>query len=489
VNILFATSEAVPFAKTGGLADVSSSLPRALSQLGHQPVVVMPAYKQALRSGQAIRPVGIDFSIPVWNKTVYGSLLESRLTDSDVPVYLILQDQYYDRDGLYNQNGTDYTDNCERFVFFSRAVLETIRLLSLEIDVLHTNDWQTGLIPAYLEAVYKESPRYKKITSVHTIHNLAYQGVFWHWDMCLTGLDWKYFTYDKMEFFGKLNLLKTGMMFADGLTTVSPRYAQEILSPEYSCGLEGVLRHRRKDLRGILNGVDTDHWNPAADPNLAAVYNTETVFENKPVCKQALQEEMQLPVNAETPLVGIVGRLAFQKGLDLVIDVIPRWVEEHNVQWVILGTGDPKLEQRIEELAASYPQNVAVKLSFSDAVAHRIEAGADMFLMPSRYEPCGLNQMYSLIYGTVPIVRETGGLVDTVVGLNTETFEKGTANGFSFKDADHSGLNWAIEQALICYRETPGIWKQLVKTGMSQDWSWKQSAARYLEFYEELRSR
>ena len=489
MNILFATSEAVPFAKTGGLADVSSSLPLALSQIGHNTVVIMPAYKQALRAGQPTQPLGIDFSIPVWNKTVSGSLLESRLPNSNVPVYLVLQDQYFDREGLYNHRGEDYADNCERFVFFSRAVLETIRLLGLSVDVLHTNDWQTGLIPAYLETMYRKFPGYEKIISVHTIHNLAYQGVFWHWDMCLTGLDWKYFTYENMEFFGKLNLLKTGIMFADGLTTVSLRYAREILTEEFGCGLHGVLQHRHDKLRGILNGVDTDHWDPAKDESLATTYNVENVLERKLICKSALLREMGLPEREGSPLIGIVGRLASQKGIDLVVDVMPYWVENHDVQWVVLGTGDPALEHKLEELASQYPQNIAVKLGFSDPLAHRIEAGSDMFLMPSRYEPCGLNQMYSLIYGTVPIVRETGGLADTVIGMNEETLANQTANGFSFKDADHNGLNWALEQAIHCYRYNRPAWEQLTKTGMVQDWSWKQSAGHYLEFYEELKAK
>ena len=227
MNILFATSEVYPFAKTGGLADVSAALPAALSRLGHKTCVIMPAYKQALQSGQDIRPLEIDLSIPIWNKTVYGSLLESRLPGTDVPVYLVRQDQYFDRDGLYNYKNEDFSDNCERFVFFSRAIMETIRLLELEIDVLHSNDWQTGLVPAYLDILYRQSLPFKNITSIHTIHNLAYQGVFWHWDMCLTGLDWKFFTQEKMEFYGKLNLMKTALMFADGITTVSPTYARE----------------------------------------------------------------------------------------------------------------------------------------------------------------------------------------------------------------------------------------------------------------------
>jgi len=489
VNILFATSEVVPFAKTGGLADVSCSLPVALSRLGKKPYVIMPAYKVALHSGLNIWPTGIDFSIPIWNKTVYGSLLESRLPNSDVPVFLVLQDQYFDRDGLYNQQDEDYRDNCERFVFFSRAVLEAIRLLELKIDILHSNDWQTGLVPAYLEALYRPFPLYENIAGVHTIHNMAYQGIFWHWDMCLTGLDWKFFTYDKMEFYGKLNLLKTGIMFAGGITTVSPTYAEEIQTPEFGCSLDGVLRFRRDSLRGILNGVDTEHWNPATDPLIPERYDVSNVFEKKPVCKAALQNELGLTQNDRAPLLGIVGRLASQKGIDLVAEVIPHWVENHNAQWAILGTGDRWLEQRLQQLAERYPKNVAVRSAFSNEIAHKIEAGSDMFVMPSRYEPCGLNQMYSLIYGTIPIVRKTGGLADTIVHPTDETLADHTANGFCFQHADTQGLNWAVKQAVQCYLDNRPTWEKLVRNGMQQDLSWRHSARQYLDFYEKVREK
>ncbi|MDR1491845.1 MAG: glycogen synthase GlgA [Planctomycetaceae bacterium] len=484
MNILFATSELVPFAKTGGLADVSCALPRALSRLGHKTCVIMPGYRKAIQSGQNIWPVGVDFTIPIWNKNVKGSLLESRLPNSDVPVYLVLQDQYYDRDGLYNQKEEDYSDNCERFVFFSRAVLEAIRLLGLEVDILHSNDWQTGLVPAYLEILYRSFQRYKNITSIHTIHNMAYQGVFWHWDMCLTGLDWKYFTPQYMEFYGKLNLLKTALTFADGITTVSPTYAKEIQTEEFGCALDGVLRFRRERLQGILNGVDTDRWNPATDSLISVPFDVNNVFEQKPLCKSALQREMKLPERENSPVIGIVGRLASQKGIDLVAEVMPKWVEEQDVQWVVLGTGDQWLEQRLQTLAERFPQNIAVKLTFCDQTAHRIEAGSDMFVMPSRYEPCGLNQMYSLIYGAIPIVHETGGLADTIVHVATDSLADETANGFRFRDADVNGLNWAIGQALNYYKNDRETWKKLILTGMKRDFSWRRSAQEYLDFYE-----
>ena len=487
MNILYATSEVYPFAKTGGLADVSAALPAAFSRLGHKTCVIMPAYKKAIESGQNIRPLGVDFAVPIHNKTIYGSLLESRLSNSDVVVYLVKQDDYYDRDGLYNQNNEDFSDNSERYIFFSRAVLEIIRILELEIDILHTNDWQTGLVPAYLDIIYRQSFPYKNITSIHTIHNLAYQGVFWHWDMLLTGLDWRYFTPDKMEFYGKLNLLKTALMFADGITTVSPTYAKEIQTPDFGCALDGVLRYRSNDLQGILNGIDSDLWNPTIDKWIPAQYDTSNVFEQKPLCKAVLQREFGLPEHADAPVIGVVGRLAQQKGIDLVAEVIPYWVEKHGVQWVFLGTGDPWLEQRLQALAELYPNNVAVKLTFCDRSSHLIEAGCDMFAMPSRYEPCGLNQMYSLAYGTVPIVRQTGGLADTIVHPMPDTLTNGTANGFSFRDADPNGLNWVIGQAIYCYKNDHPVWKQLILNGMGQDFSWRHSAQQYIDFYEKIR--
>jgi len=488
VNILFATSEVYPFAKTGGLADVSAALPAALSRLGHKTCVVMPAYKKAIESGQDIWPIEVNLAVPIGgHKTVYGSLLESHLPGTDVPVYLVKQDDYFDRDGIYNHHNEDYGDNCERFVFFSRAVLEIIRLLNLDINILHTNDWQTGLVPAYLDVLYRRSLPYRNITSIHTIHNLAYQGVFWHEDLRLTGLGWEFFTPDKMEFYGKINLLKTGLVFTNGITTVSPTYAKEIQTPDFGCALDGVLRNRRDLLQGILNGIDSELWNPSIDKWLPAKYDISNVFEHKPVCKMALQRELGLPERADSPMIGVVGRLAQQKGVDLIAEVIPYWVEDHDVQWVVLGTGDPWLERRLQALAELYPNNVAVKLTFCDHSSHLIEAGSDLFAMPSRYEPCGLNQMYSLAYGTLPIVRQTGGLADTITHPTPDTLADGTANGFSFRDADPNGLNWAIDQAIRCYKTDRPIWQRLMLNGMGQDFSWQHSARQYIDFYERIR--
>jgi starch synthase len=489
MNILFATSEAIPFAKTGGLADVCGALPVELARLGHQVAVMLPAYRQTLYCGQKIEPLGLDFIVPIGSKMVSGHLSRSTMPGGKVPVYLVHQDQYFDRDQLYGADGKDYIDNCERFVFFSRAVLEAIRLLELPVNVLHANDWQTGLLPAYLKIVYAGDPRYQKIASVFSIHNMAYQGQFWHWDMLLTGLDWKYFNWHQMEFHGKLNLLKTGMVFADAVVTVSPRYAQEIQTSPLGCGLEGVLQFRRDALSGILNGIDASDWNPATDRHLPKQFDADSVEVGKAVCKAALQKELRLPPAADAPLVSSVGRLEEQKGADLIVDLIHRWAQTSDAQWVVLGTGQPKYHKSLEALAQKFPQRVAVRLEFSNALAHRIEAGSDIFLMPSRFEPCGLNQMYSLKYGTVPVVHETGGLADTIVGYGSPQADSSPANGFSFQEYSPLALSETLRRACDLYRLQPEAWKKLVNTGMRQDWSWGRSAKKYVELYEKASTR
>lgn len=488
VRILLATSEAVPFAKSGGLADVCGTLPLELARLGEEPAVILPFYRRVRYCGLPIEPLGIDFIVPIGSKTVGGHLLRSKLPGTEVPVYLVQQDQYFDRDELYRVDGKDYVDNCERFVFFSRAVMEAIRLLDLDVDVLHANDWQTGLIPAYLKLEYHNLRRYQKSASLFTIHNMAFQGQFWHWDMLLTGLDWKYFNWRQMEYYGKLNLLKTGAVFADAISTVSPRYAEEIQTPEFGAGLEAVLQHRRDVLTGILNGIDESVWNPATDTQLAANYTPETVAQGKPICKADLQAALGLPKRPDVPLLGFVGRLTHQKGVDLIAEIIPEWAEKTGVQWAILGKGEAVYHDMFRDLAKSYPDKVAVRLEQSDLLAHKIEAGADMFVMPSRYEPCGLNQMFSLKYGTAPVVRQTGGLADTIVDAHTETLAAGTANGFSFKEDKSQALSETIRRACDTFRR-PEAWAKLIETGMRQDWSWARSARQYVSLYRQVVAR
>ena len=486
MNILFSTSEAVPFARTGGLADVSASLPCALERLGQNVSLVLPAYKSVFNSGLPLKDTGIRFPVTIGSRTLSAKIWKSKLPECDVPVFFVHQDEYFNRNELYTENGNDYGDNCERFVFFCRAVMEMISVMKLKVDILHTNDWQMGLIPALQSILYRNKSGYENIATVHTIHNLAYQGIFWHWDLLLTGIGWEHFTFSELEFYGKLNLMKAGIVFADGITTVSPQYAVEIQSPAFGYGLETVLQSRSPLLRGILNGVCMQRWNPETDPYIAAQYNAANVLEKKPVCKHDLQAKLGLATHNYAPLCGVVSRFASQKGIDLIADVIPLWVEKHGVQFCLLGKGDPHLEARLLALAAQYPENVAVRLEFSDELSHKIEAGADLFLMPSRYEPCGLNQMYSQIYGTVPLVRDTGGLADTVTDLNEETLENHTATGFSFWLDDVHGLNTTLWRALDVYWNRRDIWNMLVQNGMRQDWSWAKSAVQYVRFYEKV---
>ena len=486
MKILFVSSEVVPFARTGGLADVSAALPIALERLGHDVTVVMPAYKSVFDSGLSVRDTGIRFPVRVGSKTVLAKIWKDRIPDSDVPVYFIQQDDYFNRNELYTENGCDYDDNSERFIFFSRAVMEMISVINLKVDVLHSNDWQTGLIPALHAILYQQRSGFERMATVHTIHNMAYQGIFWHWDLMLTGIGWEHFTFDGLEFYGKLSLMKAGVMFADGVTTVSPQYALEIQSPAFGYGMETTMQYRSPMLRGILNGACMKRWNPETDPYIAVNYNAENVLEKKPLCKHDLQATLGLKQSSSAPLFGVVSRFAYQKGIDLVAEVIPLWAEKHGVQFCLLGKGDRNLESRLSALASQFPENVAVRFEFSDELSHKIEAGADLFFMPSRYEPCGLNQMYSQIYGTVPLVRHTGGLADTVIDLTEDTLANGMATGFSFLPDDVHGLNDAIWRALDVFWHRKDVWNQLIKNGMRRDWSWAKSAIEYVRFYEKL---
>jgi starch synthase len=321
------------------------------------------------------------------------------------------------------------------------------------------------------------------------LHNLGYQGQFWHWDMLLTGLDWKYFNWHQMEFHGYLNLLKTGIAFADALNTVSPQYAWEIQQEPLGCGLESVLRHRADVLSGILNGVNYDVWDPNRDTLIDATYDVTSWPEGKARCKAALQQELGLPPQPRHPLIGLIGRLADQKGWDLVGEVMQRWAHLRDVQWVILGTGEEPYHRLLHRLSTTHPHKFVVRLEFSDRLAHRIEAASDMFVMASRYEPCGLNQMYSLRYGAVPIVHRTGGLADTITDATPEQLAQGTANGFSFSTYDADHLEQALNRACHMYEREPELWRRLVETGMRQDWSWTHSARQYIELYERIAAR
>jgi starch synthase len=481
---VFLASEGVPFAKTGGLADVAGALPRAVAALGHRTSLFLPCYRKVWESKPDIAGTGLTLRIPVGAKTVEGHVFEGRLPGSDVPVFLIDQPEYFDREGLYQHLGHDFGDNCERFVFFQRAVLEAVDAMGLRPDVFHCNDWQTGLVPIYLKTLYAKRPDLASAGTLLTIHNLAYQGLFWHWDVPITGLDWSLFHHKALEFHGHLSFMKAGLVFADMLSTVSPTYAREIQTPRQGAGLDGLLRERRGDLRGIVNGIDVQAWTPRHEAMLAARYDVETVEEGKAVNKAWLQRRAGLPERPGVPLFAQNGRLDPQKGWDLLAEIADRLLE-HDVQLIVLGTGAPKYHRLLDDLARRHPEKVWAYLGFSDDLAHQIEAGADVFLMPSLFEPCGLNQLYSLAHGTVPVVHATGGLVDTVVDLNAETLASGRATGFVFNQPTGDALWEAVNRVLAAWSDRP-TWRRLVRRGMETDWSWSRSARQYVEIYDEI---
>lgn len=502
MRILYAASEVAGFAKTGGLADVLGALPRALAQRGHECALIMPLYR-ALRSGQAaLDPTGLTFGVPLGSKVVHGSLWRGMLPGSGVPVYFVEQADYFERDdpasgrGLYqftlpDGSKRDYPDNSARFVFFCRAVLEAVRLLDTWPDVLHLNDWQTGLIPVYLREFYArqagipQRAHYQRLHTLLTIHNLAYQGVFPPQDMALTGLSPRLFNFEQLEFHKHLNFLKAGIVFANLLNTVSPTYAREMQTRYFGCGLHHLLDQRAGRLHGIVNGVDYSVWNPATDHHIAAHYTADSVNEGKPLCKAALQKTCRLAVEPGTPLLGIVSRLVDQKGVDLIGKMAERILRQ-KVQLVVLGQGDAVYHEMFTALADRYPGQVSVHLRLDEALAHQIEAGADIFLMPSQYEPCGLSQLYSLKYGAVPLVRATGGLADTITNTSPATLIAGTASGFSFIPYTPAAFYNTVLRALDFYRQNPAGWLKVMQTGMRQDWSWEHSAAEYERLYEQL---
>ena len=420
-------------------------------------------------------------------RSVAGSVSWTALEDSGVRVLFISQDDYFGRPQLYMENGEGYSDNCERYCFFSRAIMEVCGQMVLRPDVLHCNDWQTALIPALLHSHHAFQPGFENAASVLTIHNMAFQGQFWHHDMELTGMDWGYFTLHHMEHQGQLNLLKTGIAFADQVTTVSPTYASEICTPEGGCGLDGLLSFRAKDLCGILNGIDDSLWNPETDRHLGSHFSAASLQPGKSQCKQQLQERIGLPQRGDVPLMGMVSRLSDQKGLDIIAEAAERILFQ-DVQLVFLGTGDPQFEKLLRQLSEQHPSRVAAWIGFDDGLAHQIEAGSDLFLMPSRFEPCGLNQMYSLRYGTVPIVRRVGGLADSVVDTNHDTLADHSATGFVFSNYDATELAETIERAVATYRQTP-VWEEIIRNGMTTDWSWNRSAHRYIEVYRQAQER
>lgn len=475
LRVLFVSSEVAPFSKTGGLADVSGALPQALARLGVDVRVASPLY-QVVRDGPwALRFLG-DVKVRWGDSPERAGIWEAQL-GGQVLVWL-LDHPAFDRAGLYGEQGQDYPDNLERFAFFCRGVLAFLDEADWKPQVAHCNDWQTALLPVYLRTAGR--PDWDPIATVFTVHNLAYQGLFPGERFGVLGLPEHLSQPRYLEFWGQVNLLKGGLVFADVLSTVSETYAREIQTPELGCGLDGVLRERSADLYGILNGVDYSVWDPRNDPYLPAPYGPEDLA-GKRACKAALQREVGLREDLGVPLFGMVSRLVEQKGMDLLVACADRFPAS-GAQLVVLGTGEPRYEIQLREFAQRYPGWVAVRIGFDERLAHWIEAGCDAFLMPSRYEPSGLNQLYSLRYGTVPVVRKTGGLADSVVDASPEALAAGEATGFVFEDYSPQAFWEAVERAMDAYRD-PRTWLTLVRSGMAADFSWDRAARRYMELY------
>jgi starch synthase len=482
MRVLHLASEATPFAKTGGLADVAGALPEALAGLGCDTTLVLPAYREVFAKQIPLEPTGIEFEVPIGTRSSPARILRARLPGRRAETLLVANDGYYDRPGLYG-GPDDYADNAERFIFFCRAALELARRQERPFDLIHCHDWQTGLVPAYQKIMFRDAPAVANARTLMTIHNMAYQGVFWHWDMLLTGLHWRYFNWRQMEYYKQLSLLKTGIVFADAVSTVSPNYAREIEQAPGGCGLEGVLAARHGVLTGIVNGIDAHDWNPAADPHLPRPYGEHDHDEGKYAARVALAARLGHAAPAARPLVAFVGRLAEQKGVTLVLEMLGRMAGGGRAQFVILGTGNNGYEEALRRMAAAYPGTIDLLLAFDEGLAHLVQAAADIMLVPSLYEPCGLTQLYALRYGTIPVVRATGGLVDTVVDTNPDTLRAGTASGFVFEHFDAGALEHALTRALDAHADRP-LWDGLVRRGMRQDWSWEASAREYLRLYE-----
>lgn len=480
MKILFASSEAHPLVKTGGLADVSGALPPALKALGQDLRLVLPAYGSIHKALGEIPKVA-EFQVPGLPGMV--GILQTELAESGIPVWLVDYDPAFARLGnpYTDANSDPWKDNAERFALFCKAIA-AIALnqagLDWKPDALHCNDWQTGLAPALIQ----DKPQ--RPVTVFTIHNLAYQGLFPASYMSMLGLPAHLYSPTGLEFYGQLSFIKGGLAYADHITTVSPNYMEEIKTKQFGCGLQGLLQHRAADCYGILNGVDTQVWNPDSDPHIAKNYQVDNFSRNKPANKSALQQTFALDVEEKYLLLGFIGRLVEQKGVDLILEMLRHGLPPRT-QLVILGSGDPELERQLKLISHQHSENVSVFIGYDEHKAHLIEAGADAFLMPSRFEPCGLNQMYSMCYGTLPIVTPVGGLKDTVIDSNKQTLKDHSATGFVLdpKNINAAGLSRAIQRALEMYQQ-PRNWNAVIRNGMRRDFSWRHSAQQYLALYK-----
>ncbi len=479
MKILVVSSEAMPFVKTGGLADVAGTIVDEYKRMRHGAALFLPLYRKIKQNAMdlGIKPMGKEITVPLAGNFEKGMLWKGK-TKGEAAAYFIENDKFYDRDDLYGTPAGDFPDNASRFIFFSRGVLEALSALNLNFDIIHCNDWQTGLIPVYLKTLYKK--HFPETKTILTIHNLGYQGQFPSGDMPLTGLGWELFSIEALEFYGKINLLKGGIIFADALTTVSINYAREILTEEHGFGLQGVLRKRSKDIYGILNGIDYNEWNPATDSLITACYSAKNLSA-KARCKTDLQKRCGFSEDGSF-LIGMVTRLSAQKGLDLVAGAMEGIIHS-GAQVAVLGKGDEPFHRIFLDLQKKYRGRVSFNIGFNDNLAHKIYAGSDAFLMPSRYEPCGLGQLIALRYGTIPIARKTGGIADTVIQYN---LDKGTGTGFLFDKYSADKMLEAVKQAAVLFKDKEQ-WQKICKNAMSEDFSWRESAKKYISLYKKLK--
>lgn len=476
MRILMVTPEANPYAHSGGLAEVISGLARTLVTLGHEVRVVLPLYRQVRESGRPLTATGHTLSIPVSWKNLPAEIFTAE--EAGLRFYFIAQDALFNRDGLYGTSYGNFEDNAERFIFFSRAVVEMTEALQMDGDVCHCHEWQTGLVPVYLRTLYADRPHLQRLATVYTVHNVGYQGLFSSYDLPLTGLGWELLSPKGLEFYGQLNFMKGGLVFADLLNTVSSKYREEILTPEYGFGLEGLFQERSGELHGILEGVDYLRWDPGHDAFLESPYDKKHL-KGKKACKMALARHFALKLPPDKPLLGMTTRFFERKGIDLVENILHDLMAL-DVGFVIQGTGEERHQYFLQEIASQYPEKMGLVIGYTEDLTHRIIAGADIFLMPSRYEPCGLDQLYCLRYGTIPVVRATGGLDETIQEYDPQT-RKGT--GFKFSGYTPAELTAAVRRALDLYPHRRA-WEALMRRNMSLDYSWTNtSGPKYVELY------
>lgn len=475
LKVAYVSTEVSPYAKSGELADVACSLPKYLSYLGMEMSLFMPMYRTAEIESLPKDLVMNNLLVPLGERKVKARIFKSEQGKHDI--YFIDNPKYFWRESIYGTGKGEYLDNDERFVFFNRAVLEYLLKTKMHIDIIHCNSWHTSLIPVFLKTLYKKKAQFKNTATLFTLHNITYQGEFPPETLALTGLNWNYFSSKQLSLNGKFNFLKAGILFSDVLNTVSSSYKREILTEKKGFGLEEILKSRKDEFFSIRNGIDYEIWNPETDPHIAANYSSDNLKPKKR-CKRDLIEEFDLSIRTKTPIMGVFSYLTYHKGFDILVDAIDDLMKM-GVGLVVLGQGEEKYENQFLDIRRRYPKKVAVRLDMNPALAHKIVAGADILLVPSLYEPCGLNQLYAFRYGTVPVVRATGGLEETVKPFNAKTLK---GNGYVFKEYSSQALLEAMKKALDCY-EQPPIWQKIMMAGLQENFSWENAAKRYSRLY------